>query len=80
MKSSMLSNPNEALSQNAFPLVAQVFSMNAASGGLKSALKMIESNGKFKLSISNPGRSGICLSRQLFFGYNNERLSSLPPM
>ena len=49
MKSSMLSNPNEALSQNAFSLVPQLFSMNAASGGLKAALKMDGSNGSIRL-------------------------------
>ena len=40
----MLSNPNEALSQNAFSLVPLLYSMNAASGGLKAALKMEGSN------------------------------------
>ena len=45
MKSSMLSNFNEALSQNAFSLVPLLFSMNAASSGLKQALKMDGSNG-----------------------------------
>ena len=48
----MLSDFNEALSQNAFSLVPLLFSMNAASGGLKPALKMDGSNGKL-LTISH---------------------------
>ena len=45
INSPMLGHLNAALRKNAFSLVPQSFSINAASGGLKAALKMDRSNG-----------------------------------